>query len=311
MRYHPLSRATVHGRRQMAEAVLSGRLSLKEAAAEFKLSRQSAAKWVRRFREEGVAGLADRSSRPARLWHATPAEVVARVEHMRRERWTGLRIAAATGLSTATVSRILTRLQLNKVSMIEPKPPPVRYEHAAPGDLLHIDIKKFARIVKPGHRVTGDPRDETRGAGWEFLFVAVDDHSRIAFTAIYPNEKASLPPASLQKPSPTSNGLVSPSAASSPTTAPASSPTSSAKPAAHSASHPNAPATTARRPTARPNASSRPPSENGPTPDAKKTPQIVSTNSCPGPTSTTGIDRTPASNTIRPSQDQASRYITS
>ena len=190
MRYHPLSRTTVHTRKQMVEAVLSGRLSLKEAAAEFKLSRQSAAKWVKRFGEEGVGGLADRSSRPARLWHQTPPKLVARVERMRREGWTGLRIATTTGLSTATVSRILTRLKLNKMSMIEPKPPPVRYEHAAPGDLLHLDIKKFARIVKPGHRITGDPRDETRGAGWEFLYVAVDDHSRIAFTELYPNEQA-------------------------------------------------------------------------------------------------------------------------
>jgi transposase InsO family protein len=174
----------------MVEAVLAGRLSLKEAAAEFKLSRQSAGKWVKRFREEGVAGLADRSSRPQRLWHQTPEKVVQRVERMRREGWTGLRIATATGLSTATVSRILTRLKLNKASSIEPKPPPVRYEHAAPGDLLHIDIKKFARIVKAGHRITGNPRDETRGAGWEFLYVAVDDHSRIAFTELYPNEQA-------------------------------------------------------------------------------------------------------------------------
>jgi transposase InsO family protein len=181
---------TVHGRKEMTEAVLSGRLSLKEAAAEFKLSRQSAGKWVKRYREQGVAGLADRSSRPARLWHQTPSKMIERVERMRREGWTGLRIASTTGLSTATVSRILTRLKLNKKPMIEPKPPPVRYEHAAPGDLLHLDIKKFARIVKAGHRITGDPRDETRGAGWEFLYVAVDDHSRIAFTALYPNEQA-------------------------------------------------------------------------------------------------------------------------
>jgi transposase InsO family protein len=101
-----------------------------------------------------------------------------------------LRIAFTTGLSTATVSRILTRLKLNKTSMIEPKPPPMRYEHAVPGDLLHIDIKKLACIVKAGHRITGDPRDESRGAGWEFLYVAIDDHSRIAFTAMYPNEQA-------------------------------------------------------------------------------------------------------------------------
>ena len=190
MRYHAFSKLTVCQREQMAKAVLSGRLSLKEAAAEFKLSRQSAGKWVSRYRQAGVAGLQDRSSRPHRLAHQTPGRVLERVERMRREGWTGLRIAQATGLSSATVSRMLTRLGLNKKHRIEPKPPPLRYEHAAPGDLLHIDIKKFARIAKAGHRITGDPRDETRGAGWEFLYVAVDDHSRIAFTAMYPDEKA-------------------------------------------------------------------------------------------------------------------------
>jgi transposase InsO family protein len=170
--------------------VAEGRLSLREAAAESRLSRQSAAKWVRRYREGGAAALYDRSSRPLRSPRSTPAELVERVEVLRRQRWTGLRIAQTTGLSRATVSRILTRLKLNKARMLEPKVPVVRYEHAAPGDLLHIDIKKFARIVKAGHRITGNPKDETRGAGWEYLHIAIDDHSRIAFSAIYPDEKA-------------------------------------------------------------------------------------------------------------------------
>ena len=101
-----------------------------------------------------------------------------------------MRIAQTTGLSRATVSRILTRLNLNKARLLEPTVPILRYEHPAPGDLLHIDIKKLARIAKPGHRITGNPQDETRGAGWEFLYVAVDDHSRIAYTAMLPDEKA-------------------------------------------------------------------------------------------------------------------------
>src|SRR2546425_12561993 len=137
-----------------------------------------------------MAGLADRNSRPHRLRHPTPPELVARVEAMRRERWTGVRIAQATGLSRATISRILSRLKLNRWKMLEPAAPVVRYEHPAAGDLVHLDIKKLARIVRARHRITGDPRDETRGAGWEFLYVAVDDHSRLAFTAMYPNEKA-------------------------------------------------------------------------------------------------------------------------
>jgi transposase InsO family protein len=190
MKHHRRARTTVITREEFAKAVLEGRLSLNDAAAAFKISRQSAGKWVKRYRDLGVAGLEDRSSRPHHLAHQSPAELVERVERMRREGWTGLRIAETTGLSSATVSRMLTRLRLNKKHMIEPKPPPVRYEHAAPGDLLHIDIKKFARIVKAGHRITGNPQDETRGAGWEFLYVAVDDHSRIAYTALYPDEKA-------------------------------------------------------------------------------------------------------------------------
>jgi transposase InsO family protein len=199
MDYHHHARLTIHRREELAKNVLEGRLSLKEAAAEFKLSRQSAAKWVRRFRAEGQSGLRDRSSRPRRSPRSTTAERSAQVERLRRERWTGVRIAQAAGLSRATVSRILIRLKLNKIRMLEPALPIVRYEHPAPGDLLHIDIKKLARIHKPGHRLTGNPQDETRGAGWEFLYVAIDDHSRIAFTALLPDEKATSSSAFLRQ----------------------------------------------------------------------------------------------------------------
>ena len=190
MDYHHNARQTIFGREELAKSVLEGRLSLREAAAERRLSRQSAAKWVRRYREGGLAALRDRSTRPHRSPRRVASELVERVDRLRRERWTGVRIAQATGLSRATVSRILTRLKLNKAKMLEPKIPIVRYEHAAPGDLLHIDIKKLARIIKPGHGITGNPQDETRGAGWEFLYVAVDDNSRFAFTAMMPDEKA-------------------------------------------------------------------------------------------------------------------------
>jgi len=190
MDYHHHARLTIHSREQLAKKVLAGELSLKEAAASFKLSRQSVAKWVRRFRQGGSAALRDRSSRPHHSPRRISAEKAALIEPLRRQRWTGVRIAQATGLSRATVSRILTRLRLNTARSLEPSIPILRYEHAAPGDLLHSDIKKLARIAKPGHRLTGNPQDETRGAGWEFLYVAVDDHSRIAFTALLPNEKA-------------------------------------------------------------------------------------------------------------------------
>ena len=190
MDYHHHARLTIYSREQLARKVLEGRRSLVEVALEYGLSRQTAGKWVRRFREEDKAGLADRHSRPHRSPRRTSPELVEQVAALRRQRWTGVRIAQTTGLSRATVSRILVRLKLNKIRMLEPQKPVERYERAAAGDLLHIDIKKLARIHKPGHRITGNPQDETRGAGWEFLYVAVDDHSRMAYVAMMPNEKA-------------------------------------------------------------------------------------------------------------------------
>ena len=188
MNYHHHARLTVRGREVLCRSVVEGRLSLCEAAAEHRISRQTAAKWVRRYREVGVGGLRDRSSRPQRLRQPTSPELVTRVESLRRERWTGHRIAQQTGLSRATVSRILRHLKLSRMRDLEPKAPVQRYEHATAGDLLHLDIKKLGRIVRPSHRVTGDRRDSVEGAGWEYVHVAIDDHSRIAFSAIYPDE---------------------------------------------------------------------------------------------------------------------------
>ncbi len=188
MDYHQNARLTVFSRELLATKVLEDGLTLKLAAASFNVSAKTAAKWVRRYRELGVAGLGDRGSRPARLRQPISAELVSRVEALRRERWTGHRIAQRTSLSCATVSRILRRLKLSRIRDLEPKQPIERYEHPAAGDLLHLDIKKLGRIVRPSHRVTGDRRDSAGGAGWEYVHVAIDDHSRIAFSAIYPNE---------------------------------------------------------------------------------------------------------------------------
>jgi transposase InsO family protein len=113
---------------------------------------------------------------------------VARVERLRRQRWTGVRIAVELKIGPATVSRLLRRLRLSRVRDLEPRVPVVRYEHAAPGDLLHFDIKRLVRIQRLSHRVTGDRRDGVKGIGVEFLHIAIDDHSRIAFTAMYPDQ---------------------------------------------------------------------------------------------------------------------------
>lgn len=189
MDYHQNARLTIHSRERLARSVVEEGCRLKLAAASFNVSEKTAAKWVGRYREGGRKGLPDRSSRPARLWRATAMEVAAQVVVLRRERWTGLRIAQQTGLSRATVSRILRRIKLSRMRDLDPAPAARRYEHAAAGDLLHLDIKKLGRIVRPSHRVTGDRRDSVAGAGWEYVHVAVDDHSRIAFSAIYPDEK--------------------------------------------------------------------------------------------------------------------------
>jgi len=143
-------------------------------------------KWVAHFRAEGSQGLQDRSSRPHTLRQPTPAAVVRQIAALRRQRCTGAQIAAELGVSTATVSRILRRLGLNRLSALEPAEPVRRYERAHPGELIHIDIKKLGRFDRPGHRVTGDRtgQSNSRGVGWEYLHVCIDDHSRVAFSQI-------------------------------------------------------------------------------------------------------------------------------
>ena len=106
-------------------------------------------------------------------------------------RWSGAQIAAQLGVSTATVSRVLRRLGLNRLKALEPPQPVRRYERENPGELIHIDIKKLGRFDRPGHRVTGDRTGQSnaRGIGWEYLHVCIDDHSRVAFSQTLPDEK--------------------------------------------------------------------------------------------------------------------------
>lgn len=191
MDIHQNARLTLKMREQLAHQVVEQGLSLRQASFLFHVSVKTAAKWVARYRQSGVDGMRDRTSRPHRLRQPTPEPVVARVEQLRRERWAGVRIARHTGLSRATVSRILRRLKLNRMRDVDPPPPVARYEHKAPGDLLHLDIKKLGRFKAIGHRIHGDMSRRTRGSGWEYVHVAIDDHSRIGFSAIHPNEQAS------------------------------------------------------------------------------------------------------------------------
>jgi len=190
MDYHKNARTTVWSREQMAKRVMEQGCTLAAAAAAANVSARTAAKWVGRYRALGAAGLADRTCRPHRMYRPTPPEQAELVEQLRRQRWTGLRISQQTGLSRATVSRILRRRKLSRMRDLEPPQPVHRYEHERPGDLLHLDIKKLGRIARPGHRVTGNLADRTRRVGWEYVHVAIDDHSRIAFSAIFADEKA-------------------------------------------------------------------------------------------------------------------------
>jgi transposase InsO family protein len=168
--------------------VLFKQATLKLAASEFHVSPKTAAKWVGRYRAEGRAGLGDRSSRPRRCYRPTSSTLLEKVLSLRRLRWNGWRIARETTLSRATVSRILRRAGMNRLRSLDSPPPVVRHEHKHPGDLVHFDIKRLARIVKPGHRIHGDRTRKTYKAGYEYLHIVIDDHSRLSFAAILPDQ---------------------------------------------------------------------------------------------------------------------------
>lgn len=204
MNIHENARLTPKGREYLVGLITSG-LTLKAASRTVGVSPRTAGKWVRRYREKGLAGLAERSSRPHRLRKPTPQDVQKRIIELRRQRLTGKHIARETGVSPATVSRVLKRVGLSRIKDLEPKEPERRYCHEHPGDMIHLDIKKFGRFERPGHRVTGcrkgqsTPRSKPQGGyGWEYLHVCIDDASRIAFTDIFPDEKKESAVAFLQ-----------------------------------------------------------------------------------------------------------------
>jgi transposase InsO family protein len=189
MNVHKNARLTPHGRERIVRQIECGR-SPKIVGETAGVSLRTVRKWLKRYRQEGLAGLQDRTSRPHRLRRPTPAAIVAQVETLRRQRRTGQQIAAELGLSPATVSRILKRLGLNKLSTLEAPAPVRRYERERPGELVHIDIKKLGRFARAGHRATGSRQGcRNAGAGWEFVHVAIDDHSRIAFAKVMRSEK--------------------------------------------------------------------------------------------------------------------------
>ena len=191
MNVHKNARLTPHSRAELVRRVLQENQPTAAVAAAFGVSQKTARKWVRRHQMEGAAGLLDRSSRPHRLYKPTPPRVAEQIEILRRQRFTGRQIAKETGVSVATVSRVLRRLGLSRLRDLEPAVPVRRYEREHPGELIHLDIKKLGRFNQAGHRVMPS-REGCRnaGAGWEFVHVCIDDASRIGFTMILPDETA-------------------------------------------------------------------------------------------------------------------------
>ena len=189
MNTHKNARLTFARRLELVQSVCRQGFSYPAAAAAQSVTEPTARKWVGRYLSEGEAGLQDRSSRPHRSPKRISEGKALLVVDLRRRRMTMQRIARDVGCSQATVSRICARGGLSHLPSIEPADPVRRYEREHPGDLLHIDIKKLGRIERIGHRITG--RHSKRiAAGWEFLFVGVDDHARVGVTQLYADERA-------------------------------------------------------------------------------------------------------------------------
>ena len=190
MNIHKNARLTPRGRERIVLQVVSGQTATAVAEAAGVCAR-TVRKWVARYHADGFAGFGDRSSRPHRLRRPTTAAVVEMIERLRRQRWTGKQIAMEAGVSPATVSRVLRRLGLNRLSAVEPEPVR-RYEREHPGELIHLDIKKLGRIGSVGHRITGRRTGVVNrhlGIGWEFVHVCIDDASRIAFSRVMQDER--------------------------------------------------------------------------------------------------------------------------
>jgi transposase InsO family protein len=188
MNTHKNARLTFARRQEMVQDMIEREISPSVAGAAQGVSAPTARKWLGRYLAQGDAGLRDASSRPRLSPRAIAPERALVIVELRRRRLTQARIARSVGVSESTVSRVLGRAGLSRWSDLEPSAPSVRYEHRHPGDMVHLDTKKLGRIVRMGHRITGDRRDHVEGAGWEFLFVAVDDHARISFTQMKSDE---------------------------------------------------------------------------------------------------------------------------
>lgn len=191
MNSHKHARLTRAGRALLVNRVLQEGWTAVAAAQAAGVSRRTAYKWLTRFKAEGLSGLLDRSSRPHRSPMACSAEQICQFEQRRRERLPLWRIARDSGRSLATVARHVAKLGLSRLASLQPVEPIRRYERERPGELLHIDTKRLGRIEGVGHRITGDRTlNRRRGKGWEAVHLAIDDHSRVSFARLLPDETA-------------------------------------------------------------------------------------------------------------------------
>jgi transposase InsO family protein len=187
---HKNARMTPLGRVEMVRRIREEGQPLAAVAAGFGISERTARKWLGRYDKEGPAGLENRSSRPTTVANRTGEPWLASIERLRREyRLTGEEIAVKLSMARSTVAGWLTRLGLGRLAALEPKAPVHRYQRERPVELLHLDIKKLARFERVGHRITGDRRGKSRDMGYDYLHVAIDDATRLAYVEVLPDEK--------------------------------------------------------------------------------------------------------------------------
>src|SRR3954470_14751594 len=195
LKLHANARTCPHSRRLAVDRLEVQGWTLAAVAEAAGVSVRTISKWRRRYRAEGEQGLLDRSSAPARVPLRTGEQRVALVAALRRLRMSGVEIAQTLAMPASTVSGILTRIGLGKLSRLEPLEPPNRYEKQRPGELVHVDVKKLGKTARPGHRVTG----RVAGAGqhrrafhrgWEYVHVCLDDATRLVYVEVLDDEKA-------------------------------------------------------------------------------------------------------------------------
>jgi transposase len=205
MKLHANAALSLNKRRLLCRRVVEEGWTLTKAAEAAEVSVRCARKWVGRFRAEGQLGLLDRSSTPATVANRTCERRIEAIAALRRLRFTGPEIAETLGMALSTVSGILTRIGMGKLGRVGLEPAE-RYERARPGELIHIDVKKLGRIARPGHRVLGQQGRAVAGhhrqvydLGWEYVHVAVDDCTRLAYVEVLDDEKATTAIAFLRR----------------------------------------------------------------------------------------------------------------